>query len=68
MVHFKIDARTVNAGDPDATDKEVGSETAANAVARFSPRSEIRKATMVDIAVSSDNLHFFDARTRQRVQ
>ena len=38
MVHFEIDAKRVNSGDPDAPQELVG-EGVANAVARFSPRS-----------------------------
>ena len=38
MVHFSIDGKTVNSGDPDAPQQELG-EGVANAVARFSPRS-----------------------------
>ena len=41
MVHFSIDAKTVNSGDPDAPEQELG-EGVANAVARFSPRSQVQ--------------------------
>jgi multiple sugar transport system ATP-binding protein len=67
MVHFTIDAKTVNSGDPDAPEQELG-EGIANAVARFSPRSRVHPDAPVEIAVSTDNLHFFDAQTRQRIE
>ena len=66
MVHFTIDAKTVNSGDPDAPEQELG-EGIANAVARFSPRSRVHPDVAVEIAVSTDNLHFFDAQTRERI-
>ena len=41
MVHFSIDAKTVNSGDPDAPEQELG-EGVANAIARFNPRSTVQ--------------------------
>jgi multiple sugar transport system ATP-binding protein len=58
MVHFEIDATTVDSGDPDAAD-----EPGADAVGRFNPRSEVRIGEPVEIAVSTENLHFFDPAT-----
>jgi multiple sugar transport system ATP-binding protein len=67
MVHFIIDgAKTVNSGDPDAPEQELG-EGLSNAVARFSPRSRVELDDSVDIAVSPENFHFFDAHTRERI-
>jgi multiple sugar transport system ATP-binding protein len=67
MVHFVLDgAKTVNSGDPDAPEQELG-EGISNAVARFSPRSRVRADDAFDIAVSTDNLHFFDTQTRERI-
>ncbi len=59
MVHFQLDAPTVDSGDPDAVE-----ETAADAVGRFSPRSGVKAGDMVDIAVAVENLHFFDPESR----
>jgi multiple sugar transport system ATP-binding protein len=68
MVHFALDdAKTVNSGDPDAPEQELG-EGIANAVARFSPRSKVHSDDAMEIAVNTDNLHFFDAQTRERIQ
>ena len=68
MVHFVLDdARTVNSGDPDAPEQELG-EGISNAVARFSPRSRVQTSDdQIEVAVSTDNLHFFDAQTRERI-
>ena len=62
MVHFGLDARTVDAGDPDAPAESVG-DVQSNAVGRFSPRSRVRAREDIDIVVSTENLHFFDHDT-----
>ncbi len=66
MVHFRLDAKTVDSGDPDAAEEST-SETAANAVGRFNPRSKARMGENVDIAVAIENVHFFDADTRKAI-
>ena len=66
MVHFSIDARTVNSGDPDAPEQELG-EGVANAVARFSPRSHVKPDEPVEVTVTTENTHFFDAETHNRI-
>ncbi len=66
MVHFRIDAVKVDSGDPDAVEEREG-EDVANAVGRFNPRSRVRMGDTVDIAVSSENMHFFDAETHQAI-
>jgi multiple sugar transport system ATP-binding protein len=62
MVHFSVDASTVDSGDPDAPEQP--GEGQANAVGRFSPRSQIRPRDTIEIAVTTENLHFFDADSR----
>jgi multiple sugar transport system ATP-binding protein len=67
MVHFEIDdAEPVNSGDPDSPQELVGAGI-ANAVARFSPRSRVRVDQQVEIAVASENLHFFDAGSHKAI-
>ena len=66
MVHFRIDAPRVDSGDPDAVE-EAGGETSANAVGRFNPRSMVRPGQTAEIAVSNENLHFFDFDTREAI-
>jgi multiple sugar transport system ATP-binding protein len=63
MVHFTIDATRVDSGDPDAVE-ESGT---TNAVGRFNPRSGLRMGDHATIAVSTENLHFFDAATREAI-
>jgi len=66
MVHFKLDAPAVESGDPDAV-KETGSDVTPDAVGRFNPRSQVREGQSAQIAVSTENLHFFDLETRQAI-
>ena len=61
MVHFQLDAPTVDSGDPDAVE-EAG--VTANTVGRFHPRSRARIGETAEIAVSTENMHFFDRDTR----
>ena len=64
MVHFSIDAGRVDSGDPDAVEEAGGT---ANAVGRFSPRSRVRAGDTAEVAVTIENLHFFDHETRQAI-
>ena len=67
MVHFELpEAKRVNSGDPDAPEELLG-EGVANAVARFNPRSRVSVDQDVEIAVASENLHFFDAQSHQAI-
>jgi multiple sugar transport system ATP-binding protein len=67
MVHLEIDGATpVNSGDPDSPQELVGAGI-ANAVARFSPRSRVRVDQRVEIAVASENLHFFDPTSHSAI-
>ncbi len=67
MVHFSIDAATVDSGDPDAVDTHPV-EGQANAVGRFSPRSRVKSGDSIEVAVSTENLHFFDSETRLAIR
>ena len=60
MVHFQVDAETVDSGDPDAVE-EAG--VSANTVGRFHPRSRVKIGETIEIAVSTENMHFFDCDT-----
>ncbi len=66
MVHFGLDASTVDSGDPDAPEKELG-DRIANAVGRFHPRSRVRMRDDIEISVSTENMHFFDIETRNAI-
>jgi len=66
MVHFRLDATRVDSGDPDAVE-EAGGGTAANAVGRFNPRSTARMGQTAEIAVATENVHFFDLDRRTAI-
>ena len=63
MVHLRIDAPAVDSGDPDAIEERVGLDT-ANAVGRFDPRSKVQLGEPIEVAISTENMHFFDPATR----
>jgi multiple sugar transport system ATP-binding protein len=67
MVHFHIDAPTVDSGDPDAVEEKAGS-TLSNAVGRFHPRSQARIGDQIEVAISVENMHFFDLETRDTIE
>ena len=61
MVHFTLDAPWVDAGDPDAV-TEIGDDRSG--VGRFSPKTHARVGDTVRLAITAENLHFFDPETR----
>ena len=64
MVHFGMDVRSVDSGDPDALEEASIGEFTSAGVGRFNPRSRLRLGDVAHIAVTTENLHFFDAATR----
>ncbi len=64
MVHFNVDARTVDSGDPDAVEE---TESKSNAVGRFNPRSTARMRGDITVAVATERMHFFDPETHLAV-
>ena len=66
MAHFRIEAPTVDSGDPDAVEEKSGVDV-SNAVGRFNPRSTVRMGDHVEIAISTENMHFFDIDTRRAI-
>jgi len=64
MVHFSLDCATVDSGDPDAPEETVaitaGTERRANAVGRFDPKSRVKLGDVIDVVVTTENMHFFD--------
>ena len=55
VVHFMLDKSRVDPGNPDAAH-----DLSSSAVARFDPRSRCSTGKAIDIAVTVDNLHYFD--------
>jgi multiple sugar transport system ATP-binding protein len=63
VVHLSLDVRTVASGDPDALEAVglASSEARGIVVGRFNPRSRVRLADEIQVAVDVERLHFFDA-------
>ncbi|MCP5025631.1 MAG: sn-glycerol-3-phosphate ABC transporter ATP-binding protein UgpC [Actinomycetia bacterium] len=62
VVHFGLDATTVDSGDPDAVEEVRSSD--ANMVGRFDPRSRVGTGEEMEMVVTTSNIHFFDPDDR----
>jgi multiple sugar transport system ATP-binding protein len=69
MVHFTIEAPPAVTEDVRELARDVGDESAVEAkaeashttvVGRFSPRTEVRQGDVIEVAVDTRSLHFFD--------
>jgi multiple sugar transport system ATP-binding protein len=60
IVHLKIEAVRIDSGDPDAVEDLSG---AANAVAKFEAVSAVQPGAMINLAIDTAKLHFFDPQT-----
>ncbi len=64
MVHFAMDAPSAKVADQDTLDTVVVSNSKADVcIARFGARSQAQRDQTVEVAVSCDRMHFFDAVT-----
>lgn len=61
LVHFPIDAKTVDAGDPDAL-KDLDENPLM--IARVDPRSQTKPGEKIEISIDTERIHFFDPETR----
>ena len=64
LLHFPLDAPSVEAGDPDALE---GIEDRM-VIARVHPRSTARPGATVELAVDTEGLHFFDPQTEAAIR
>ncbi|WP_419933055.1 ABC transporter ATP-binding protein [Candidatus Poriferisodalis sp.] len=64
LLHFPLDAPSVEAGDPDALE---GIEDRM-VIARVHPRSTARPGSAIELSVDVDELHFFDAETEAAIR
>ena len=65
VVHFGLDAPTVDSGDPDAVEEVADAD--ANTIGRFDPRSSARAGQPIDVVVDAAKIHFFDFETRTSI-
>ena len=59
LVHFTVEAPSVESGDPDALD-ELGDENQSRSTARFSAATAARPGDRIQINVETSKMHFFD--------
>ena len=64
LLHFPLDAPSVEAGDPDALE---GIEDRM-VIARVHPRSTARPGATINLAVDTEGLHFFDPQTEAAIR
>jgi multiple sugar transport system ATP-binding protein len=67
MVHFALDAPMAKVADRDRLDDIVVTDAKAICIGRFDARSRVRTGDMIEVAVSCDRLHFFDAATGRAI-
>ena len=61
LVHFPMDAKAVDAGDPDAL-KALDENPLM--IARVDPRSKAKPGEKIEISIDTERIHFFDNETR----
>ena len=61
LVHFPLDAKAVDAGDPDAL-KDLDENPLM--IARVDPRSKAKPGEKIEISIDTERIHFFDNETR----
>ena len=65
LVHFPIDAKAVDAGDPDAL-KDLDENPLM--IARVDPRSQAKPGEKIEISIDTERMHFFDHETRLAIK
>ena len=70
MVHFGMDAPQVYSDGNNKSDEElerIGVDSGATFVGSFNARSRIRPGDLIDVAVNTSHLHFFELATGERL-
>ena len=65
LVHFHLDAPTVDSGDPDLLDDL---EDRTLMIAWVDPRSPVRSGDRIELTVDTERLHFFDPATNLAIR
>ena len=65
LVHFHLDAPTVDSGAPDLLDDL---EDRTLMIARVDPRSPVRSGDRIELTVDTERLHFFDPATNLAIR
>jgi multiple sugar transport system ATP-binding protein len=66
LVHFGIDASAARVQSSDSL-QDLKSGDASRAIARFTPKSQVRIGAPVEVAVDTTRLHFFDPDTGEAI-
>jgi multiple sugar transport system ATP-binding protein len=70
VVHFGVDAKQVFSDDNKKGGEELGtiaSEHGATVIASFNARTHVRPGALIDVAVDTSRLHFFEVGTGDRL-
>ena len=62
LIHFPLNAPSIDTGDPDALD-ELASIASGRCTARFDANSKARIGEQIRTNVTVENMHFFDRET-----
>ncbi|MEC7810175.1 MAG: sn-glycerol-3-phosphate ABC transporter ATP-binding protein UgpC [Actinomycetota bacterium] len=65
LVHFPMDAKAVDAGDPDAL-KDLDENPLM--IARVDPRSQAKPGEKIEVSIDTERIHFFDDETRLAIK
>jgi multiple sugar transport system ATP-binding protein len=69
LVHFEIDAKPMYVQSSDSLQQIKRAESAAGgeAIARLTPRSDVRLGAPVELVIDTERLHFFDAQSGEAI-
>jgi multiple sugar transport system ATP-binding protein len=69
LVHFEIDAKPMHVQSSDSLQQIKRTESAAGgeAIARLTPRSDVRLGAPVELVIDTERLHFFDAQSGEAI-
>ena len=65
LVHFPMDAKAVDAGDPDAL-KDLDENPLM--IARVDTRSKAKPGEKIEVSIDTERIHFFDYETRLAIK
>jgi multiple sugar transport system ATP-binding protein len=63
LVHFSIDAPAAHVQSSDSLQELKADKSSSRAVARFTPKSQVRLGGPLDVIIDTDRLQFFDAES-----
>jgi multiple sugar transport system ATP-binding protein len=69
LVHFGIEAKAATVVSSDSLQQIKSSDSGASspAIARLTPRSDVRLGGEVELTIDTERLHFFDPQTGEAI-